>query len=96
MRSRNSPNSGPSIGLSDVGPAHVIDDDGRRQRGEEVPEQRQVARLEVDDDVPAERLDARGDLRELVAGREVDEALDEVEAHAAHAGVVQIAAARGR
>ena len=36
----------------------------------------------------------RGDLQQLVAGREVDQALDEVEAHAAHAGVVQSPAAR--
>ena len=34
------------------------------------------------------------DLRQLVAGREVDEAPDEVEADGAHAGLVQIASSR--
>jgi hypothetical protein len=34
-------------------------------------------------------LDAAGDLHQLVLGREVDQPLDEVEAHAAHAGGVQ-------
>ena len=77
--------------LCDVGPAHVIDHDDRRQGGEEVPQLGQVARLEVDDDVPAEGLDAQRDLRQLVPGREVDEAPDEVEADGAHAGLVQVA-----
>ncbi len=35
---------------------------------------RQVLRLEVDDDVPAERRDALGDLGEHLARREVDQA----------------------
>src|SRR4029079_18174410 len=76
--------------LPDNGPAHVIDDDHRRQRGEEVVEQRQVAPLEVDDDVPAERLDAGGDLGQLGAAREGDQTPDAGAAHAAHAGVVKI------
>ncbi len=67
-----------------VGPAHVIDDHGRGQRGEEIPQLGQVDGLEVDHHVPAERGNARGDLHQLVPGREIDQALDEVEAHAAH------------
>ena len=46
----------------------MVDDDGRRQRGEEIPELRQVDRLEIDHDMPAELRDAPGDLHELVLG----------------------------
>ena len=67
----------------------MVDDHGRGQPGEEVPQQRQLACLEVDDDVPAERLDAPGDLCQLVPGCEVDQALEEVETDAADTGVVQ-------
>ena len=42
--------------------------------------------------MPAELGDARGDLHQLVLRREVDQPLDEVEAHAAHAGGMQRAA----
>ena len=89
MNLRNNANSGPSIGFRDIRPAHVVDDDGRRQRGEEVPEFRQIDRLEVDHDMPAEPADARGDLHQFVLRREVDEALDEIEAHAADARAVE-------
>ncbi len=68
----------------------MIDDHGRRQRGEEVPEFRQVDGFEIDDDMPAELGDAPGDFEQLVLRREVDETLDEVEAHAAHAGCMQV------
>ena len=73
--------------LADIGATHVVDDDRGRQSGKEVPELGQVLRLEVDDDVPAEPLDALGDLDQLVPRRDVDEALEEVEAHAAHPGL---------
>ena len=75
--------------LRHVGAPHVVDDDRRRQGGEEIPELGQIRRLEIDHDMPAELRDAAGDLHQLVLRREVDEPLDEVEAHAAHAGVVQ-------
>ena len=79
---------GPVDRLADIGPAHVIDDDGGRQRGEEVPQFRQVDRLEIDHDMPAELGNAAGNLHQLVPRREIDQALDEVEAHAAHAGIM--------
>jgi len=72
-----------------VGPAHVVDDDRRRQGGKEVPQFGQIGRLEIDNDMPAEWRDAAGDLEQFVFRREVDETLDEVEANAAHAGPVQ-------
>ena len=74
---------------ADVGPAHVVDHDRRRQLGEEIPQLGQVDRLEVDHHMPAQLLDASRDLHQLVLGREIDQALDEVEANAANAGLVQ-------
>ena len=67
----------------------MVDDDGRRQLREEVPEFRQVRRLEIDDDVPVELDDAAGDLDQLVFRREVDQPLDEIEPHAAHARLMK-------
>ena len=67
----------------------MVDDDGRRQGGEKIPELGQVDRLEINDDMPAEPFNAAGDLHQFVLGREVDETLDEIEAHAAHAGLVE-------
>ena len=55
---------------------------------------RQVHGLEIDHHMPAQRRDAAGDLHQLVLGREVHQPLDEVEAHAAHAGFVHVAAVR--
>ena len=49
----------------------------------------QVLRLEVDDDMPAQRRDAGRDLRQFVLRREVHQPAHEVEAHPAHAGGVQ-------
>ncbi len=77
--------------LRHVRPTHVVDDDDRRKRGDELVQLRQILRFEVDDDVPAERLDALGDLDQHFARRHVDETLDEVEAHAAHAGGIELA-----
>ena len=85
--------------LRHVRTAHVVDDDGRRQGGEEVPELRQVDRLEVDDDMPVELKDAPRDLDQLVLRREVDQPLDEIEPHAAHARLMkplQLGVARRR
>ena len=67
----------------------MVDDDGGRQGGEEVPKLRQIDGLEIDDDVPAELGDAPGDLHQLVFRGEVDQALDEIEADAADAGVME-------
>ncbi len=39
--------------------------------------------------MPAELLDAGGNLHQLVSRGEIDEPLDEVETHAAHAGFMQ-------
>ena len=75
--------------LRHVRPAHVVDNDGRRQLGEEIRELGQVRRLEIDDDMPIVLDNALGDLFEFVHRREVDETLDEIEAHAAHAGLMQ-------
>ena len=75
----------------DIGPAHVIDHNRGGQRGEEVPQLGQILRLEVDHDVPPERLDAQGDLLQLIPWREVHQALDEVETDTAHAGLVHVA-----
>ena len=77
-------------GLRHVGSSHVVDDDGRRQRGEEVPAFGEVGGLEVDDDVPAELGDATRRGSVVVVRLGVDEALDEVEPHAAHPGLVQV------
>ena len=82
---------GRSQRLRHVRPAHVIDDHDRRQRSEEVVQLRQILRFEVDDDVPAERLDALGDLDQHLARRDIDQPLDEIEAHAAHAGCIELA-----
>ena len=67
----------------------MVDDDGGRQGGEEVPELRQIRRLEIDDDMPVELDDAAGDLDQLVFRREVDQSLDEIEPHAAHARLMK-------
>ena len=75
--------------LRHVRPAHVVDNDGRRQLGEEIRELGQVRRLEIDDDMPVVLDNALGDLFEFVHRREVDQPLDEIEAHAAHARLMQ-------
>ena len=88
MNFSNSANCGPSTGSAHIGAAHVVHHHGGGQRGEEVPQLGQVHRLEIDHHMPAQLGDAAGDLHQLVLGREVHQALDEVEAHAAHTGVV--------
>ena len=70
------------------GRAHVIDDDGRRKLFQERDQAFKILRLEIDDDMPAERGDLLGDGEEDLPRGVVDEALDEIEAHAAHAGLV--------
>ena len=65
--------------LRDVRATHVIDDHDRRQRRDELVQLRQILRFEVDDDVPAERLDALGDLHQHFARRDIHQALHEVE-----------------
>ncbi len=75
--------------LGEVGSAHMVDDDRRRQRIEEGDEVGELVRLEIDDDVPAELGDAFGDRDIGLARRRVDQPLDEIEAHAAHAGFVE-------
>ena len=55
------------------------------KRGEEIPQLRQIRRLEINHHMPAELVDAAGDLHQLVARGEVDQPLDEIEAYAAHA-----------
>src|SRR5271166_51832 len=80
---------GPIDGLCNIRPAHVVDDYGGRQSGEEIQEFGQVHRLEIDHDVPAEGGDPPRDLHQFVLRREVDEPFDEIEAHAAHARLVE-------
>ncbi len=75
--------------LRHVRPAHVVDNDRCRQLGEEIRKLGQVRRLEIDDDMPVALDDALGDRLEFVHRREVDQPLDEIEAHAAHASLVQ-------
>ena len=53
----------------------MVDDDGRRQAGEEILKLGQVRRLEIDDDMPVVLDDALGDLFQLVPRREVDRRL---------------------
>ena len=67
----------------------MVDDDGRRQLGEEILKFGQVRRLEIDDDMPVVLDNALGDLLEFVLRREVDQPLDEIEAHAAHARLMK-------
>ena len=76
--------------LRDVGATHVVDDEGQRDADEEVAQVDEVGGLEVDDDVPAERGDPLDDPHEVLARSGVDEPLDEVEAHPAHPGLVQL------
>jgi hypothetical protein len=80
----------PVHGQRHIRSAHVVHHDGGGQRREEVPQFGQIHRLEVDHHVPAELGDASSDFHQLVLGREIDQALDEIEAHAAHAGGVQL------
>ena len=67
----------------------MVDDDGRRQAGEEILKLGQVRRLEIDDDMPVVLDDALGDLFQLVPRREVDQPLDEIEPHSPHARLMQ-------
>ena len=90
MKRTKRSNSGPLHRLPHVGPAHVIDHHSRGQRRKEGLELRQVRCLEVHHHVPAERRDASRDLLQNFGGRDVDQALHEVEAHAANAGVMQL------
>ena len=72
----------------DVGRAHVVDHDRRRQRGEKILKFGQIVHLEIDHDMPAELVHPRGDALEHVARREIDQPLEKIKAHAAHAGLV--------
>ena len=71
-----------------VGRAHVIDHHGGRQRGEKILKLGQVAHFEINDDVPPKLVHARRDALQHIGRREIDQALEEIEAHAAHAGFV--------
>ena len=75
---------------------HVVEHQRGRQRFEERAHLVEVGVLEIDHDVPAELGDARGDALHHVARRRIDQPLDEVEAHAAHAGVVAAPSIRRR
>ena len=66
----------------------MVDDDGGRQRREEVPQLGQVLRFEIHDDVPAKRRDPVRDLEEDLARRKVDQPAYEVETSAADTGFV--------
>src|SRR3954447_16246162 len=74
--------------LAYIRPPHVVDDYGCRERGEEVPQLRKIHRFEVNHDVPAQFLDPAGNLDQLLPRRKINKALDEIEAHPAHAGVM--------
>src|SRR5882757_1668464 len=76
--------------LGYVGPTHVIDDDRGRQAREEIPELGQINRFEIDHDVPAEPGNPRGDFVQLVLWREIDQALDEVEANTSDPGCMHV------
>src|SRR3954470_12111208 len=71
--------------LLDVGPPHMVDDDGGRKCSEEIPQLWQIHCFEVDDHMPAQFLDAARNLDQLLPRREVNKTLDEIEAHTAHA-----------
>src|SRR6516165_12177173 len=74
--------------LLDVRRAHVIDHHPGWQSGEKILKLRQIRHFEIDDNVPAELFDAGGDPLQHVARGEIDEPLEEIKAHAAHAGFV--------
>ena len=73
---------------------HVVEHQRGRQRFQERTHLVEIGVLEIDHDVPAELGDARGDPLHHVLRRGIDQPLDEVEAHALHAGVVQLLQAR--
>ena len=75
--------------LAHIRATHVVHHHGGGQAGEEVPQLGQVHRLKVDHHMPAQLGNAACNLHQLVLGREVHQALDEVEAHTAHARRVQ-------
>jgi hypothetical protein len=76
--------------LLHVRAGHVIEHQRRRQRFQERAHLVEVGVLEIDHDVPAELGDARGDPLHHVLRRGIDQPLDEVEAHALDARVVQL------
>ena len=75
--------------LTDIRLTHMVDHDSRGQCSKEIPQLRQILRFKVDDDMPAQPGHPGRDLLQLVLGREVDEPLDEVEAHSTHTRLVQ-------
>ena len=55
----------------------MVDDDDRRDRGEEGRQFSQQLRLEIDDDVPAQRNDPLGERDKRILRRVIDESLEE-------------------
>ncbi len=80
---------GSARAAGDVRAAHVVDDQRYRQGGEEGFQVRQVRRLEVEDDVPAQRRDPAGHRLQGLARGRIHQAPDEVETHCAYPGLVQ-------
>src|SRR5579872_1149061 len=70
---------------------HVIDDEWHRQPAQQIVIGQQIRRIEVHIDVPAQWTNARHDAVELVHIRHAAQVSDEIEAHTAKAGSVQIA-----
>ena len=75
--------------LRDIGAAHMIYDHQGRDRVDERPQFLQYVGFEIDHHMPAQRLYAAGDFEEPILGRVIDQALEEVEADAANAALVQ-------
>jgi hypothetical protein len=65
---------------------HVIHNNNRRQRREEVPQIRQVDSLETDHHMPAQPGHAARNLQQFFLGCEIHQALDEVEPYPTHPG----------
>ena len=70
-------------------PSHVVDDERHVDAPEKIVLRQDVLRIEVQHDVPAQRLDARDQTMEYVQVRHAAQMLDEVEADAANSSRVQ-------
>ena len=89
MNLRKRENSGPSTGFVTSGRPMWSTTTVVGSAVKKSAELGQVRRLEIDDDMPVVLDDAAGDLHQFVLRREVDEALDEIEPHAAHARLME-------
>ena len=75
--------------LGGLDAAHVVDDEGHVDSCEQLLLRHDVLGIEMQHDVPAQRLDSRQQPVEHVEVRHAAQVLDEIEAYAANAAVVQ-------